>query len=245
MADSALHEKHRQRMHNRVAETGFEGFSEHEVLEYLLYFAMPRRDTNPIAHALINHFGGFAQVLEASEKELLEVEGIGPSSARLIHSILGISRYYEQYKVRDEHILKEEATRQRYIRAMFFGQSNESFWIISLDERMRILRRSMINMGQPNTVTTLISSIAAEAVKAGASGVILAHNHPNGFASPSSDDIASTAQIIRALQLLNIHVLDHYIAAPDGVCSMKKRGNLPRINPITGEVCYVHEQRRV
>lgn len=240
-AGGTQHEKHRQRMHRRVEKTGFEGFSEHEVLEYILYFAVPRRDTNPIAHALIERFGGFAQVLEANEEELLEVPGIGPTSARLIHSLLGIGQYYAQCKTSNIRFLRTEPEKEAYFSALFYGQSSESFWLIALDDRLRILRRVKISEGVANAVSTSVTRIAAEAVSASATGVVLAHNHPTGFAAPSAGDIAATAQIMQALRPLNIFVLDHYIVTPDGVCSMKQRGNLPRYNPATGEVCYIHE----
>ena len=81
MGEKSIHDHHRERMYERVRKNGFEGFSDHEVLEYMLYFALPRIDTNPLAHALIDHFGGYAQVLEASEEELRAVPGIGPASA--------------------------------------------------------------------------------------------------------------------------------------------------------------------
>ena len=100
MGEKSIHDHHRERMYERVRKNGFEGFSDHEVLEYMLYFALPRIDTNPLAHALIDHFGGYAQVLEASEEELRAVPGIGPASARLIHSILMFSRHYQISKTR-------------------------------------------------------------------------------------------------------------------------------------------------
>ncbi|MBQ7858523.1 MAG: hypothetical protein IJ347_00090 [Faecalibacterium sp.] len=93
-AESLLHQDHRERMRRRVERYGLESLEEHEALEYLLYFAIPRRDTNPIAHALLNRFGSFAAVLEAAEEELLTVEGVGPSTARFLHAIQAIDRYY-------------------------------------------------------------------------------------------------------------------------------------------------------
>lgn len=244
MANGSLHENHRQRVHGKISKKGFEDLPEHEVLEYILFFSVPRRDTNPIAHALIDRFGSFVQVLEASEEELLEVPGIGPNSARLIHMLLGVWQYYEQHKTRTPWFPKKEEERKAFIASIFRGQSNEQFWIIALSDKMKILRKVKLAEGVPNTVSASISRIAAEAVSAGATSLVLAHNHPAGTALPSAEDISATTRIVIALQPLNIQVLNHYIAAPDGVCSMRERGNMPRFNSVTGEVCYIHDKQR-
>ncbi len=98
--DEQLHQDHRARMHQRVKNSGMDDFADHEVLEYLLYFAIPRRDTNPIAHRLLKKFGSFARVLEASEEELCQVEGIGPNSARLLRAVLLVDRHYQNSRRR-------------------------------------------------------------------------------------------------------------------------------------------------
>lgn len=98
---NSIHEEHRARMQERVARDGLTSLAAHEVLEYLLYFSIPRRDTNPLAHRLIQHFGGFCQVLDASEEELMQVQGIGPASARLLHSFRDVARFYQIQKHRN------------------------------------------------------------------------------------------------------------------------------------------------
>lgn len=244
MAGGSLHENHRQRVHDKIRKKGFEDLPEHEVLEYILFFSVPRRDTNPIAHALVDRFGGFAQVLEASEEELCEVPGVGPNSARLIHMLLGVGRYYAQCKTRTPRFPKESEGREKFIASLFYGESNEVFWIVALSDTLQILRKVRLSEGVSNTVSASINRIAAEAVSAGASALVLAHNHPSGTAIPSSEDIPATARIVAALQPLNIQVLDHYIAAPDGVCSLRKRGNMPFYNALTGEVCYTYDKQQ-
>lgn len=98
---NSIHEEHRARMQERVARDGLTSLAAHEVLEYLLYFSIPRRDTNPLAHRLIQHFGGFCQVLDASEEELMQVQGIGPASARLLHSFRDVARFYQIQSTRN------------------------------------------------------------------------------------------------------------------------------------------------
>ena len=98
---NSIHEEHRARMQERVARDGLTSLAAHEVLEYLLYFSIPRRDTNPLAHRLIQHFGGFCQVLDASEEEVMQVRGIGPASARLLHSFRDVARFYQIQKHRN------------------------------------------------------------------------------------------------------------------------------------------------
>lgn len=244
MADGSLHEGHRDRVKEKIRKKGFEDLPEHEVLEYILFFSIPRKDTNPLAHELVNRFGGFAQVLEASEEELRSVNGVGDKSAALIKMLLGVGRYYAQCKTRSKEFPESSKEREELIASLFYGESNEVFWIIALNDKLEILRKVKLAEGIPNTVSASISRIAAEAVSAGATALVLAHNHPNGASLPSPEDIPATARIMAALKPLNIQVLDHYIAAPDGVCSMRKRGNMPFFNDVTGEVCYIHDRRQ-
>lgn len=242
--EESPHKGHRERMKEKVQKMGLDDFPEHEVLEYVLFHAIPRIDTNPLAHALIERFGGFAQVLEASEEELREVEGVGPKTAQLLTMLPAVGRYYAQCKTRTSRFPKNDKDREAFIASIFHGQSNEQFWIIALGDRLQILRKVMLAEGGINMVSASINRIAAEAVSAGAAALVLAHNHPAGTAMPSAEDIPATARIMAALQPLNIQVLDHYIAAPDGVCSMRKRGNMPYFNSVTGEVCYIHDKQR-
>ena len=132
------HEGHRQRMRARVEQYGLESLAPHEALEYLLYITNARRDTNGIAHALLERFGSFAGVLEASEEELCRVPGVGPASARMLHLLPEVSRYYEHSRTSTEGALTTTERLAAYLKPRFAGAKQEKALLLSLDSRSRV-----------------------------------------------------------------------------------------------------------
>ncbi|MGN0975054.1 MAG: JAB domain-containing protein, partial [Gemmiger sp.] len=187
--EKPLHADHRARMQKRVEENGIESLAEHEALEYLLFFAIPRKDTNALAHRLIQKFGSYCNVLDASEEELKTVEGIGAGSARLLHSVMGFARYYSLAKRGKRPALDTPVARKRYVEPLFFGLSNEALYLIPMDDKYQPLRQVRLAEGLPNKVTFDFSQAARAAVAAGATCAMLAHNHPRGLAIPSREDL--------------------------------------------------------
>ena len=233
-----LHADHRARMQARVQRDGLESLAEHEALEYLLFFAIPRKNTNPIAHELIRQFGGFCRVLEASEEELAKVEGIGPASARLVHSILAFARYYALRKRGSRVSLKQTEQAVEYVRPLFFGLQQEALYLIAMDDHYTPLQDIRVAEGLPNKVTFDINRLARQAVAAGCTCALLAHNHPSGLAAASEADFAATVQLVKALGLLGIDVVDHIIIAGDDACSMRQSGRMPHFDPLDQQVYY-------
>lgn len=233
-----VHENHRERMRRRVETYGLESLEEHEALEYLLFFAIPRRDTNPIAHALIERFGSFAGVLEAGEEELRTVEGVGPAAARLLHLLPAVDRYYALSRAKPARRLENTRQLADYLVPLFRGRKQEHLVLLALDDRSRLLRTVWLDSGTVGAVDVSISKIAAEALAAGAAAVVLAHNHPGGVALPSRDDIVATGNVMRALGLLQVHVLDHIIVAGEEYTSLRDTRRLPFYNFKTGELQY-------
>lgn len=222
-----VHSDHRSRMRARVEAYGLESLAEHEALEYVLFFCIPRQDTNPIAHALLDRFGSFADVLEASEKELLTVPGVGPVTARFLHTLTQIDRYYLTSRSRIRRRLAGTEDVANYLMPLFRGAKQEKLLMLALDDRRRLLRTVWLEEGTASGVDLSVRRIASEAVSAGASCVILAHNHPDEVALPSREDLLSTSEIVRALNLLQISLLDHIIIAGDEYLSMKDTGRMP------------------
>lgn len=242
MAEQNPHHSHRARMYLRAQQSGLENFAEHELLEYLLFFAIPRKDTNGLAHDLIKHFGSFAQVLQASEDALQEVPGIGPTAARLLHSFLPVYNYYARSQQRSVHALKDTASVIEYCQALFAGLTQEILYMIALDDRRRLLRTIKLGEGLANTVEASRAIVVAKAVEAKATGIILAHNHPGGFAVVSQADMMATVAIMNSLVTVNIPVLDHIIVSGSGAAiSLREKNQMPEYNPTTGEVRYFHE----
>lgn len=232
------HAGHRSRMHERVRLYGFNSLEEHEALEYLLYFTNARRDTNLIAHALIDRFGSLAGVLEASEEELCKVKGVGPKTARLLHLLPEAGRYYMRSRVGGRRQMETAAQMGEYLVAQFYGLRQERMLMLALNDRRTLLRAIWLDSGTVSAVDVGIHRIVTEAVAAGASAVVLAHNHPGGVALPSREDIYATGSIMRALGMLGIHVADHIIVAGEDYCSMQEDGRLPFYNFSTGELVY-------
>lgn len=233
-----IHKGHRQRMHDRVREYGLESLAPHEVLEYLLYFTNAQKDTNGIAHELIDRFGDFASVLEASEKELCEVEGVGPSTARLLHLLPEVGRYYGRSRVSERRRFNTTEQMGSYLLAKFAWADRERALLVSLDTKNCVRATSWLKEGTAEKVSFEIKEIVAAAVKGGTETVVLAHNHPNGMAMPSHEDFTATSEIVRALGLVGITLLDHYVLTDTEYFSMKDENRLPLFDFDTGTVYW-------
>lgn len=232
------HTGHRSRMHERVRQYGFNSLEEHEALEYLLYFTNARKNTNLIAHALIDRFGSLAGVLEASEEELCQVDEVGPATARLLHLLPEVCRYYMRSHTKGRRKMETAAELGEYLLAQFFGLRQERMLLLAMNDNRTLLRTIWLDSGTVSAVEVSIPKVVTEAVAAGATAVVLAHNHPGGVALPSKEDIYSTGNIMRALGLVGIHVIDHIIVADGEYCSMQEDGRMPFYNSRTGELIY-------
>ncbi len=230
MAKSAggeIHKDHRKRMQQRFEKNGFEGFAEHEVLEFLLFFAIPRGDVNPLSHALIEHFGSFADVLEADAADLLQVEGIGPASARLITSLMEAARYYQLQRARVPQRFSTLDEIGTYLKNYFYGARNEKLYALFLDDRNGLVAVKKMAEGSVNAAAVPKAELVRQAVRLGATQLILAHNHPRGIALPSAEDVWFTQQLRQMLQSVGIALSDHIIfdAAGDWT-SMAQSGRM-------------------
>lgn len=232
------HTGHRDRMRERVRKYGLSSLEEHEVLEYLLYYAIPRKNTNLIAHALIDRFGSLAGVLDASEEELRRVDQVGPAAAHLLHVLPEVNRCYLRSRLGGSKRLATTQEQAGYLMAQFQGMRRERMLLLALDDKKRLLRAVWLDSGTVSAVDVGMRRIAAEAVNAGAAAVVLAHNHPGGVSTPSREDIESTGEVMRALGILGIRVLDHIVLTDEDYCSMRERGQLPFYDFRTGMLRY-------
>lgn len=178
------HEGHRQRMRARVEQYGLESLAPHEALEYLLYITNARRDTNGIAHALLERFGSFAGVLEASEEELCRVPGVGPASARMLHLLPEASRYYEHSRTSTEGALTTTERLAAYLKPRFAGSKQEKALLLSLDSRSRVKSVYWLKEGNSRMVSLEVKDVVSAALRGGTESVVLCHNHPNGVPLP-------------------------------------------------------------
>lgn len=222
-----VHAQHRQRIRTRIAKTGFDGLHDHEILEFLLFFAIPRGDVNPIAHALIDRFGSLSGVLEASAQELQAVKGIGDTAALFLHSMLPIFRRYtldkEQQRMHNQPLTSPKLIID-YVKPYFIGLHNEMALMFCVDSSGTVLHFEKLGEGSVGSVTFTIRRLVEIAIQYHAYAVILAHNHPRGAARPSNEDINMTSRVHSALQSVEIQLLDHVIIADDDAMSMRDQG---------------------
>lgn len=238
MAEYKRHQGHRQRMRERVQNYGLDSLADHEVLEYILYTTNAQRDTNEIAYNLLERFGDFASVLEASEEELCTVEGIGPTSARLLHMLPQVSRYYGRCRTDGKRCFNTTEQLGSYLMAKFAWSDYERAMLVSLSTRRHIKAAVWLREGTSDRVNLDIKNVVAAAIKGGTDAVVLCHNHPNGVALPSLEDMDATGSIARALGLVNVHLLDHFILTDTEYFSMRDANRLPIYDFKTGTLFW-------
>ena len=223
-----VHGGHRERLKNRFLKEGLEHFDEHQVLELLLFYCIPRQDTNPIAHALLEHFGSLSQVMEAPPSELKKVAGMGEASATFLSLLNAFDRYYQVNRASSLVILNTLEQCGRYLMPFFYGRRNETVYLLCLDAKCKVLCCKEVGEGSVNSAAVPIRRVVEMALGANATSVVLAHNHPSGLAVPSDEDQLTTRQLAIALAAVDITLVDHMIMADDEFVSLRQSG---RYNP--------------
>ena len=218
----AIHDGHRQRLKERFRSEGLDNFDELQVLELLLFYCIPRQDTNPIAHRLLDHFGSLAQVLEAPVGELEKIPGLGPNAAMFLHLVRDAGRYYQVNRSRQEKILTTTEKCGDYLASFFVGRRNETVFLLCLDAKCKVLCCKEIGEGSVNSAGVPVRRIVETALGVNATTVILAHNHPSGLALPSAEDIQTTYRVSAALEAVEIILVDHIIVTNDDYISLSE-----------------------
>lgn len=220
----SIHDGHRQRLKQRFLEEGLDNFTEIQVLELLLFYCIPRRDTNPIAHALLDRFGSLAQVLEAPVEELRKVEGIGENTAVFLHLTTEVGRYYLVNRSNQITFLQTINDCAAYLQPFFFGRRNETVFLLCMDAKCKVLCCREVGEGSVNAAGISIRKIVETALGVNATSVVLAHNHPSGVAVPSDEDVQTTRRVAMALAAVDVHLVDHIVVADDDSVSMIQSG---------------------
>lgn len=221
------HEGHRERMRERFLKTNLEGFAPHEALELLLSFSIPRRDTNPIAHELIRHFGSLHRILEATPEELTQVKGIGETSATLIALVLPLTRAYAQSKATEKPTLNTVSACKAYARSLLMGERVEHFEVIALDSSFRLISKERIASGNEGETSISPRKVMAFLLRCGAARTVIAHNHPDGAVDPSLADQQLTAALKSLMSGVHIALYDHIIIGGMASYSFRENGLLP------------------
>ena len=216
----ATHDGHRQRLKERFALEGLDNFNEVQVLELLLFYAIPRQDTNPLAHRLLERFGSLAQVMEAPIGELQKVEGMGSNAATFLHLTTAVGRYYMVNRAMQNTVLNTTEKCGDFLLPYFHGRRNETVFMLCLDAKCKLLCCKEVSEGSVNSAGVSPRKVVELALAANATTVVLAHNHPSGLAVPSGDDVQTTYRIAAALDGVEITLADHIIVADGDYTSM-------------------------
>ena len=205
------HAGHRERLRRRFEQEGLNGFAPHEALELLLTYALPRVDTNGLAHALIRRFGSLGAVLEASPADLTQVEGIGSRAAALIALMLPLLRMYEQEKLKPRISIGNYGTLTAYCRTLFLGAGVEQFYVLCIDAKLNLISASRLSQGTPSEVSVQPRQVVQELIRHNAIGAVICHNHPSGSVDPSYEDVRLTLDLKHILESMNIRLYDHIV----------------------------------
>lgn len=224
MANTGIHKGHRERLKERFLEQGLDGFTDVQVLELLLFYALPRVDTNPIAHALLERFGSLSRVLEADTQELKRVSGISDHTAALLKLPVELGRCYLVDCSQRVKCLTTLDACGAYLVPYFFGRTRETVFLLCMDAKCKVLCCREVGEGGINSASISVRKIVETALYAGATTVVLAHNHPSGVALPSNEDVQTTRRVAAALAMVEIHLADHMVVADGDYVSMVQSG---------------------
>lgn len=214
------HEGHRQRMRDRFQTQGLEGFADHETLELILYYAIPRVNVNPLAHRLMDTFGSLHAVLEADVKDLTKVEGIGESAAVLLSLFGHVDRALEKSRSAQKKKLRSRTEAKKHCLGLLAGLRQEHLYLVCLNAQMEVVQNALIARGSLSEVQAYPRIVAEAALRANAHAVILCHNHPGGSVIPSQADLDMTAALGQLLHSLEILLVDHITVAGEEALSM-------------------------
>lgn len=224
LQDSNMHKGHRRRMREKFLEAGFDGFKEHEILEMLLYYTIPRKNTNDLAHEILDKYKTLANVFDATPDELKRETNVNDGTATLLAMIPKLFKIYETSKWDRKNALNDTEKLGNFAISLFKDIINEEFALICLDANRRVHWSGIIVKGTIDRTEAYPRVVAEYALKAKATKVVFAHNHPNCTLAPSVADKEATDILIDVLKGIGIEVLDHIIVSGNRYFSMKEMG---------------------
>ncbi len=220
------HDGHRERIKQSFLTYGLEPMSDVNALEFLLFYAIPRRNTNELAHALLDQFGSLDGVFHASVEELEAVPGIGEHAATLLTLVPQVMKKAAVSKTREIVQIRSSEEAGQYLLPRFMNEQDEVVLMLCLDARKAVICCCEMGRGVVDAADASVRRIAEKALKVKASSVIIAHNHPSGFAIPSREDDIFTRNLYNSLTAVGVQFIDHIIVAGDDYVSMADTGLL-------------------
>ena len=212
---------HRDRLRERFSINGAEAMADYELLELVLFRLLPRRDTKPVAKALIDRFGSFSDVLSAPNQLLCEIDGFGPSAATDLKIILAAAQRFARDDIRDRPVLASWTELIDYCRSQMAYEEKEQFRILFLDKKNMLIADEVQQVGTVDHTPVYTREVIKRSLELSATAIILVHNHPSGDPSPSSADIRMTKAIIEVATPLGIIIHDHVIIGRQGHVSLR------------------------
>lgn len=236
----SLHDGHRERLKERFSDYGLDNFNDLNALELLLFYAIPRKDTNEIAHKLLEYFGSLDEVFNASMQQLQQVPGIGYHAAVLIRLVPQLAKRSAIRSAGEITRFTNPQTVSRFLIPRLRYEKNEQLLLLCLTPQKRLISVTTLSHGVVNTVSLNVRQLVEEALKNRASSVIIAHNHPGGNPRPSAEDEMLTRRVYDALRLVDITLEDHLIIGGDLYFSFNEAGllNYQYRRAYEGEVEY-------
>lgn len=220
----SIHEGHRQRMMQRFRTEGLDHFNQVQALELLLFYAVPRKDTNELAHALLDRFGSVSRVMDAPIAELMKVPGVGEYAATYLHLMKEAGRYYQVDSTQKGLQIKDVEDCGKYMMPYFIGRQVETVFLLCLNANCNVISCREVGKGEINSAVISPRNIVEVALAEKASTVVLAHNHPSGVALPSQEDVMATRRLAAALATVDVALFDHLIIADDDYVSLAQSG---------------------
>lgn len=217
-----IHKGHRDRVKKKFLADGFtDATPDHEILELMLFYSVPQKDTNELAHRLLDHFGSYSNIFEAEPKELMAVKGISEHSAALIKMFIPVIRRYNERKTERRIKLESFESFAEYVKGLYVGETVEVVRLFLFNNKKELLAKEIIATGDFTKVNINSRKIIEVALKYGATYAILAHNHPQGFAVLSLQDRKATTAIRDALRCVDVRLCDHVIIGNNQSYSMR------------------------
>lgn len=220
--DKNIHKGHREKVKQRYIESGLGSMPDHNIIEMLLFFGIPQKDTNPIAHELIDRFGSFSGVLEASVTELKSVKGMTESAACLLTLFLPVYKRYVSDLRKKKLQFKNAKEIADYLRPLYLDTNNERIYALCFDLQDRLIACRIVGEGDIDSSSFDVRKLASIVLEVRAKKVILSHNHPNGTLVPSDGDSKVTKYAFDLLDLLKVQLIDHIIVTDSSYFSMVK-----------------------
>ena len=222
------HMGHRKRLRQQALQSGIDSMHDHQVLEYLLTFVLPQKDTNEIAHALIDRFGGFSKIFEADVNTLKQVKGVGDVVAHFLYHFRDFYYFYQKKRENHTKIVNNTDTAIQYILPILNNKHVEEVYIVCIDPRNRVVRSDCFARGDEIEAMVNVRAISKFLTDNKVYNFFLAHNHPEGDAKPSPEDDKLTKALMVTSRVNGIKMCDHIVVGKEGVYSYFVDGKIEK-----------------